>query len=375
MPFTHPTENRTQSLDVSKEKLTRKLPPRPTVSAIIPVHNGGLNFRRCLESVVAANPPADEIIVVADGDTDGSWIVATELGARVFRLPTRSGPARARNLGAREASGEVLFFVDPDVTIPRDAIAKVADTFVTAPDVMAMFGSYDDSPAADNFFSQYKNLFHHYVHQHAREEASTFWSVCGAIRKSVLFKVGGFDEWYSEASVEDIELGYRLQKAGYKIRLCKTLQVKNLKQWQAGSLIKRDLFLRVLPWTELLLRHHHFFHSFGLSHSGKASVILTHGFLGALVSSGWRPEALTIAGGLFLALAVLNAPLYWFFLWKRGVRFATRAIAWQWLYYGYCGAAFVLGLFFWRRKREPVPTSLVVVPEGRPDSLRRPEWR
>jgi hypothetical protein len=62
-------------------------------------------------------------------------------------------------------------------------------------------------------------------------------------------------------------------------------------------------------------------------------------------------------------------------LWKRGPRFAARAIAWQWLYYGYCGGAFILGLLFWRRKRHPVPTSLMFMPEGRPDSVRRPEWR
>lgn len=375
MPFAASANSHTRLSETNKEKQTRKLLLRPTVSVIIPVYNGGLNFRRCLESTVATSPPADEIIVVADGDTDGSWIVATELGARVFRLPTRSGPARARNLGAREASGEVLFFVDPEVTIPQDAIAQVAEAFANDPDVMAVFGSYDDAPVASNFFSQYTNLFHYYTHQHAREEAETFWSICGAIRKRGLVEIGGFDEGYREPSVEDLELGYRLKKAGYKIRLCKSLQVKNLKQWQARSSIKRDFFLRVSPWTELLLRHRHFLHSFGLSRSGKASVLLTHSFLGALVSASWWPEALTLAGGLLLALFAINAPLYWFFAWKRGVRFATWAISWQGLYYGYCGVAFMLGLLFWRRKREPVPTSLVFVPEGRPDSLRRPEWR
>lgn len=375
MPFEHSANRDTQFFQNNTDKQTIQLSSQLTVSVIIPVYNGGLNFRRCLESVVAANPPADEIIVVADGDTDGSWIVATELGARVFRLPTRSGPARARNLGAREASGEVLFFIDPEVTAPQDIIAQVREAFANDPDVRAVFGSYDDTPAATNFFSQYKNLFHHYTHQHAREEAGTFWSVCGAIRKKVLVEVGGFDEGYREPSVEDIELGYRLKKAGYKIRLCKSLQVKNLKQWQAGSLIKRDFFLRVLPWTELLLRHRRFFHSFGLAYSGKASVLLTHSCLGAFIGANWWPEALTFAGGLLFVLLAINVPLYWFFAWKRGIRFATWAMSWQWLYYGYCGIAFLLGLLFLRRKREPAPTSLIFVPEGRPDSLRRPEWR
>jgi glycosyltransferase involved in cell wall biosynthesis len=105
-----------------------------------------LNFRRCLESILAAVPSADEVIVVADGDTDGSWIVATELGARVFRLPTRSGPARARNRGAREARGGILFFVDQEVILPPDAIAQVVAMFTQNPDAAAVFGSYDDAP-------------------------------------------------------------------------------------------------------------------------------------------------------------------------------------------------------------------------------------
>jgi hypothetical protein len=49
------------------------------------------------------------------------------------------------------------------------------------PEVDAVFGSYDDAPRAPNFIAQYKNLFHHYVHQHGKEEASTFWAGCGTV--------------------------------------------------------------------------------------------------------------------------------------------------------------------------------------------------
>jgi glycosyltransferase involved in cell wall biosynthesis len=361
--------------EINRERETQRLLQRPTVSVIVPVHNGGLNFRRCLESIMAATPPADEVIVVADGDTDGSWIAATGLGARVFRLPTQSGPARARNTGAREARSDILFFVDPEVIVPRNAMTIVASVFAQNLDVAAVFGSYDDSPVEGNFFSQYKNLFHYYVHQHAREEVSTFWSLCGAIRKSALFGVGGFDERYRESSVEDIELGHRLRKAGHKIRLCKALQVKNLKQWQPGNLIKPAFLSRLLPWTELLFHRRHFFHSLSLSSVGKTSVLLMHSFLGAVVSSLWWSEALAVAGGLLVLLLAVNIPFCWFFVEKRGLSFAFQAISWQFLYYGCCSFAFLLGLFFWRRKHTPAPTSLVLVPEGRPDSLRRPEWR
>ena len=67
------------------------------------------------------------------------------------------------------------------------------------------------------FLSQYKNLVHHFYHHRGKREASTFWSGCGAVRKQAFLDAGGFDvERYTRPSIEDIELGYRLIKAGGK---------------------------------------------------------------------------------------------------------------------------------------------------------------
>lgn len=64
----------------------------PLVSVIVPVYNGGQSFRSCLASLKAAVPSPYEIIVVADGDTDGSWQVAQDFGAKVIRRPVSGGP-------------------------------------------------------------------------------------------------------------------------------------------------------------------------------------------------------------------------------------------------------------------------------------------
>ncbi len=116
-------------------------PPRLTLSVIIPVFNGGLNFRRCLSNLADAVPPPDEIIVVADGDTDGSSRLAEAFATKVVRVPTPNGPARARNLGARNARGELLFFMDADVTIPPDLIGRITAPFRDDPGLAALFGT------------------------------------------------------------------------------------------------------------------------------------------------------------------------------------------------------------------------------------------
>ena len=324
-----------------------------TISVIIPVHNGGENFRRCLSSLKEAFPPANEIIVVADGDTDDSWKLAEAFDAQVLRIPVRRGPAHARNLGAKVARGDILFFIDADVVLPPDAIGKIIDVFQRQSDLVALFGSYDDSPGANNFLSQYKNLLHHYIHQNACEEASTFWGACGAVRRDVFIMFDGFDECYRQPSIEDIELGYRIKMGGYKIQLLKTLQAKHLKHWSIASLLKSDFFHRALPWTQLILRDRNFINDLNLQTSSRISVILTYGFLAALAGGYWWHGSFAFASVLALLLLTINMELYKFFLRKRGLWFMTQTIPWHWLYYFYSGLAFVIGMgqyLFSRRK-------------------------
>src|SRR5258706_4693637 len=136
--------------------LDERQPAALTLSVIIPVRNGGENFRRCLQSLQVASPPPAEIIVVADGDSDGSWRIAEDFGAQVIRLPEAGGPARARNAGARVARGDVLVFLDADVMIRPDALALITAA-LHEPTTTAVFGSYRRGPAGKHFFSQYKN--------------------------------------------------------------------------------------------------------------------------------------------------------------------------------------------------------------------------
>jgi cellulose synthase/poly-beta-1,6-N-acetylglucosamine synthase-like glycosyltransferase len=219
----------------------------------------------------------------------------------------------------------------------------VMGAFRQAPHIDVLFGSYDDEPSEPNFLSQYRNLLHHYVHQHGREDASTFWGACGAIRREVFMSVGGFDERYTRPSMEDIELGYRLKKAGARIKLCKSLQVKHLKRWGIRSMLQADFFQRALPWTELILRERNLINDLNTSISARASVVLTFVLVGLLCFSYWEPLALAGGGAIASILLIMNAPLYRFFLKKRGVGFTIQSIFWHWIYFLYSGAAFAIG--------------------------------
>ncbi len=307
------------------------------ISVIIPVHNGATVLARCLDGLRTAQPAPHEIIVVDDFSRDHPEETAQKFNVRIVQLPERAGPARARNEGGKIATGDVFFFVDADVVVHPDAIGQVMTAFNENPGVAAIFGAYDDTPAETNFLSQYKNLLHHYVHQTGKDEASTFWAGCGAMRRETFAQMGGFDEGWRH-KIEDIELGYRLRRAGHRIRLVKTLQGQHLKRWTARSLLHADFFVRALPWTHLILREGRMINDLNLQTRSRVCVALSWLLPVALALTWWWA-----AGLVAVVLLALNVDLYRFFLRKRGFWFTLGVIPWHWFYYFYSGLAFGIG--------------------------------
>jgi glycosyltransferase involved in cell wall biosynthesis len=318
------------------------------VSIIVPVHNGGEYFARCLASLAALAPPAGELILVDDGSRDGSQSLAQRSGARLLHTACPgSGPATARNLGAANAAGSILFFVDADVQLSPEAVRRVVDTFRSEPGLSALFGSYDGEPAADNFVSQYKNLFHHFIHQNAARHSSSFWAGCGAIRREVFEAAGGFRTTYRRPSVEDIELGYRMWQLGYSTLLVKSLQVTHLKRWTLRSLLETDMRDRAIPWTILMLRERVIPADLNLKWPYRFSVILAYFALAFLVGTFASAVCLLLAALCAAGMLLLNARLYRFFAARRGWTFTLAAIALHWFYYIYSGLGFALGILLW----------------------------
>jgi GT2 family glycosyltransferase len=308
------------------------------ISIVVPVYNYAQGLRECVSALTASSGPDCEILVVDDASTDDTPSVAALTGVRVLRLPKNVGPSAARNHGARHAQGDILFFVDADVVVIRGAVSRVVETFEEHPELSAMFGSYDARPRARGVVSQYRNLLHHFVHQTGSVEASTFWAGCGAIRRAAFEAVGGFDE--TRRWMEDIELGYRLRRAGYRIRLDKTLQCTHLKQWTLPSVIRTDTAHRAVPWARLLLEHK-VPNDLNIKPTQQVSVALVLVASVALVFARLRVELLALGAAALLCVIILNRDLYGFFYRQRGVRFALACVPLHLLQYFCSGLAYV----------------------------------
>lgn len=342
------------------------------VSVIIPVYNGGAMLARCLSALQESLYDNWECIVVDDGSTDDSVQVAHAHGVRTISgSPTHGGPARARNLGAHVANGELLFFLDADVAVQPGTIAHAVATMTSDSNIAACFGSYDDNPAEHNFLSQYRNLLHHYVHQTSSVDASTFWSGCGMIWRDVFWEMDGFNtEVFTRPSIEDIDLGYRLLNAGYQIRLEKLLLVQHMKRWTPQNLIVTDIRDRALPWTRLIVEDGGLPNDLNLQMTQRWSTAVTFAMVGVVfLGIFWLPMLLFLPL-LMLMLLRLNQDFYGFLRENRGWRFVLMALPWHWLYFLYSGLSFVAGVLWYGVIRLVVQTIKPIRPFfSRPPSL------
>ncbi len=326
------------------------------ISVIIPVFNGALSLARCLQALKHSTLQPRECIVVDDGSTDDSAAVARQAGASLIRTPHRMGPAAARNRGAALAKGGLIVFIDSDVCVHPDTLRRIHSRFAGDTTLDALIGSYDDEPDSPGLVSQYKNLLHHFVHQHSHKNASTFWTGCGAIRREIFLRMGGFDECYVRPCIEDIALGHRLRRAGYRIELDSTIQVKHLKRWSLASWLHTDIWCRALPWTRLILRSSTLPDHLNVAVSERIAGI----FVFCLVAAA---TALLVSGHWALAVAPLAAALpvsanfYRFIAAKRGWGFAAGVVPLHLAYYVYSCLAFGTGVLLhflkWRWEPEP----------------------
>ncbi len=302
---------------------------------MIPVLNGEQHLADCLRHALTAAEGVGEIIVVDDGSTDNTRTIAQQFPVRLIGLPTRGGPSRARNIGVEASSAEILFFLDADVNIPKDFIRKAVQYLDENPGWAALFASYQRDSLPTNFCSRYKNLVHHHTHQQALPDAVTFCGGYGFVRRPVFLGCGGFDE--SLLALEDIDLGYRMHKAGHRIRLCKDLMASHAKYYTLRGLLISDLHYRAIPWTELMIRHRMFRADLNTGYRNVLSVPVSY----LLAASVLNPVLLAALAGVFL---LLNGDLLRLAANTHGMWFAARTAVMHWLIYCVSGIGLLLGL-------------------------------
>jgi GT2 family glycosyltransferase len=297
----------------------------PEIAVIVPVHNGAGTLGDCLTALAASTFRDFETIVVDDGSSDGSATIAERFPVRLVRLKHNCGAAAARNAGVAVSSAPLLFFLDADIVVPPEFLAGVRDALRGLTEHGALFCSYTKETLPRDVFSRHKNLVHHWTHQTGSPEAATFCGGFGLIRREVFQSVGGFDP--DRRFLEDIDLGYRLYRAGHRIFLAKHLQATHAKAYTLGSLWRSELFGRAVPWTRLMIEHRIFRNDLNTRVSSVFSVLTAC----ALPVSVLVDPRLRIAGVLALLFLWLNRAFLRLSAREYGFFFAVRSAGLCWL--------------------------------------------
>lgn len=185
------------------------------VTAAIPCYNGGDYVGRTIESLLTQSRPADQILVIDDGSTDGSAEIVHRYPVRLVQHEQNKGLSAARNTAIAAATGDILAFIDVDALADPDWL-KV------------LLGGYDDSRVGgvggqgieSNIHSladRWRKVHASQGHGDAPRDVEFLYGLCMSFRLSALREVGGFNAAF-RTNGEDIDVGLRLGAAGFRLR-------------------------------------------------------------------------------------------------------------------------------------------------------------
>lgn len=210
--------------NVNKE---REVPPvelLPLVSILVPCYNEEKVLKASLESLIALTYPKYEILVIDDGSSDETYLIAKNMefndgyhSLKAFTKPN-SGKAHALNFGIEKAQGELFLAVDADSKLSSDALELMVPYF-DDPKIAAVAGSVYVTNT-DNLWTKLQALEYVQGLNLVRNGQAYFKLVniipgpIGMFRKSMVKAIGKYtDDTYAE----DCDLTLRLIEAGYKI--------------------------------------------------------------------------------------------------------------------------------------------------------------
>jgi glycosyltransferase involved in cell wall biosynthesis len=298
----------------------------PLISVIIPNHNGEKTIGLCLEAAFSYHYDNFEVIVVDDCSADNSVSIIEQFPCKLFQLTEHGGASRARNFGARESKGEVLFFIDADCLLQADTLTIAAADYKESGPQMIIGGTYTLQPFDESFFAFFQSVYIHYSETKKLTDPDYIATHAMLISADLFKKSGGFNEAFLPI-LEDVEFCHRLKKSGAALLMNPQIQVQHIFNF---NLVKslRNGFRKSKYWTMYSIKNRDL-----LSDSGTASqefkfnivsffLILLLTFSGLLLQSRlpFIMIAILMGANLFLNRVLLKT-----FYKASGIGFAIQA--------------------------------------------------
>jgi O-antigen biosynthesis protein len=212
--------------------------PWPRISVVVCSYNGERTIRDCLEGLLDLEYPDYEVIVVDDGSTDATAVIASEYDLRLIRTENR-GLSNARNTGMEAATGEIVAYLDDDARPDPHWLAYLAAGFLSAEH--AGIGGPNVAPPDDGTIADcVANAPGGPVHVLLSDQEAEHIPGCNmAFRKTCLQAIGGFDPQFRVAG-DDADICWRLRQEGWTLGFSPAAMVWHHRRSSVGAYLKQQ---------------------------------------------------------------------------------------------------------------------------------------
>lgn len=187
------------------------------ISVVVPAYNAEDTLPACLDALQHQTLAPDEIILVDDGSSDETAAIAREYDGVTVLSQKNQGPAAARNLGVRRASGDIVLFTDADCAPAPQWAEALTSIFDECDDIVGAKGTYRTrQQGLVPRFVQEEYAFK-YKRMAGRDTIDFIDTYSAAYRRDIFLQNGGFQAVFPVASVEDQEFSFRLARKGYRM--------------------------------------------------------------------------------------------------------------------------------------------------------------
>ena len=171
------------------------------LSIIIPTYNEEEDIGECLKSLEDQDPIDMEIIIVDDGSTDRTREIAQSFKNIKLISGEHKGPGFSRNLGAKEATGDILIFVDADMTFEKAYLKNLISPLIEDKQqkVIGSTHDYEEAKNIDNMLSDLWGKIRITTKDKNPKVYAGDVKIFRAIWKNKFFELGGFDSKYGYA--------------------------------------------------------------------------------------------------------------------------------------------------------------------------------
>lgn len=201
-------------------------------SVVVPSYAGAARLPRLLDALAQQTHDDWEVVVVLDGEVDGSAQILRDrhdLPLRMVALPTNRGRVAALNAGFRAADGDVLIRCDDDFEpSPRHVAAHVAAHERRECGVIGLPRNIAPDSAYLRTYGLDADARHRVAALSAPpEERWRFWGGNTSVTREVFERVGDFDDRYRGYGWEDVDFGYRVHQLGVPIDVVEATEVRH----------------------------------------------------------------------------------------------------------------------------------------------------